>query len=87
MYKDYTKKKIIELIAEDASRCATVTEVVKLKEELLADKELSVDDIVLGCLTGVLLNRNEAKRYKKLCDGYRSEVSVIPLWFDDTFFK
>ena len=87
MYKDYTKKKIIELIAEDASRCATVTDVVKLKEELLADKELSIDDIVLGCLTGALLNRNEAKRYEKLCDSYRSEVSVIPLWFDDTFFK
>lgn len=87
MYKDYTRKKIIELIAQDTSNCATVTDVVKLKEELLADKELSIEDIVLGCLTGALLNRNEAKRYKELRDRYRSEVSVIPLWFDNTFYE
>lgn len=87
MCKYYTRKKIIGLIAEDVSKCTTTEDVFKLKEELLADEELDIEDIILGCLAGALLNKNEAKHYKKLYDSYRSKVPVISRWFNNTFYK
>ena len=64
-YTNYTRNERLKAIATDAAACETALDVIKLKDELLGDDSLSIEEIVTACLTGAIINKNMLKAYKR----------------------
>ena len=79
----YTHKKLLEAIVEDAAACETAQDIIKLRDELLNDPDLSVEEIVPACLVAVVVNKNALEMYKR-----RSRVTANTMpWYKSIFFK
>ena len=82
-YTNYTRNERLEAIARDAAACETALDVIKLKDKLLEDDSLSVEEIVTACLTGAVINKNMLKVYKRRERAATDKTS----WYTTTFFK
>lgn len=82
-YASYTHKKLLEAIAEDAAACETAQDIIKLRNELLNDPDLSVKEIVTACLIGAAMNKSALEACERR---NRVTANMIP-WYTSTFFK
>lgn len=82
-YTNYTRNERLEAMARDAAACETALDVIKLKDELLEDDSLSVEEIVTACLTGAVINKNMLKVYKRRNRAAADKTS----WYTTAFFK
>lgn len=82
-YASYTHKKLLEAIAEDAAACETAQDIIKLRNELLNDPDLSVKEIVTACLIGAVMNKSALEACERR---NRVTTNMMP-WYTSTFFK
>lgn len=82
-YASYTHKKLLEAIAEDAAACETAQDIIKLRDELLDDPDLSVEEIVSACLVAAVMNKNALEA----CERRNRVTANMMLWYTSTFFK
>lgn len=82
-YASYAHKKLLKTIADDAAACETAQDIIKLRDELLDDPDLSVEDIVTACLVGAVMNKKAWERSERR---NRVTANMMP-WYTSTFFK
>lgn len=82
-HTSYTHKKLLEAIAEDAAACETAQDIIRLRDELLNDPDLSVEEIVSACLIGAVMNKSALEMYKRRS---RDTANTMP-WYKSIFFK
>lgn len=82
-YTSYTHKKLLEAIAEDVAACDTAQDIIKLRNELLNDPDLSVEDIITACLIGAVMNKSTLEACERR---NRVTANMMP-WHTSTFFK
>lgn len=82
-YASYTHKKLLEAIAEDAAACETAQDIIKLRNELLNDPDLSVKEIVTACLIGAVMNKSALEACERR---NRATANTMP-WYKSIFFK
>lgn len=64
-HTSYTHRKLLEAIVEDVTACETAQDIIKLRNELLNDPDLSVEEIVSACLIGAVMNKSAQRRVKE----------------------
>ena len=79
----YTHKKLLEAIVEDVAACETAQDIIKLRDELLSDPDLSVEEIVSACLVAAVINKNALEACEKR---NRDTTNTMP-WYKSIFFK
>ena len=79
----YTHKKLLEAIVEDVAACETAQDIIKLRDELLGDPDLSVEEIVSACLVAAVINKNALEACEKR---NRDTANTMP-WYKSIFFK
>ena len=82
-HTSYTHKKLLEAIVEDAAACETAQDIIKLRDELLGDPDLSVEEIVSACLVAAVINKNALETRKRR---NRATANMMP-WYTSIFFK
>lgn len=82
-HTSYTHKKLLEAIVEDAAACETAQDIIKLRDELLGDPDLSVEEIVSACLVAAVVNKNALKACERR---NRATANTMP-WYKSIFFK
>ena len=82
-HTSYTHKKLLEAIVEDVAACETAQDIIKLKDELLDDPDLSVEEIVSACLIGAVMNKSALEA----CERRNHVTANMMPWYTSTFFK
>ena len=82
-YTSYAHKKHLEAIVEDVAACDSAQDIIKLKDELLEDDSLSVEDIIAACLIGAVMNKSALEACERR---NRVTANMMP-WYTSTFFK
>lgn len=65
MYKGYTQKKILELLTEDVAKCKNEEEAIKLRDEIISDSNIPLEDALLACIMGAVRNKRWLDMYRK----------------------
>lgn len=82
-HTSYTHKKLLKAIVEDVAACETAQDIIKLRDELLDDPDLSVEEIVSACLIAAAVNKSALKACER-----RNRVTANTMsWYKSIFFK
>lgn len=82
-HTSYTHKRLLEAIIEDVAACETAQDIIKLRNELLGDPDLSVEEIVSACLVAAVINKNALEA----CERRNRDTTNSMPWYKSIFFK